>query len=118
MIQHAFPIGAWVRDPTFHRITTGGLVNNGKGEVSFTPFRGEVIALLTSKRLLAYKIAFGDSENIILVYEVECDYCGARDDSTHQEWCIVKPGGMLRVVKHIPGYAPELEDVRDYEQAS
>ena len=106
--MHAFPVGAWIVDPQFMRITNGGLVHNGRGGISFKPFAGEVVALLGPKPFPAYKIVFGGSENVIESEGAQCRHCQALDDNSHVEGCPVAPEGIMRVTIHSPGFAPEI----------
>ncbi len=117
MKQHTFPIGAWICDPLFARLSCGGLVDDGRGNMSFNPPAGEIIALLGPKPFPAYKIKYGGSENILLADGVECTQCGAKDDNTHQEYCVASLNGLLRAAKHEPGFGPEPEDVKTYESS-
>ena len=104
---HRFPIGAWVRDPMHDRLTHGGLEQDSHGRYHFKPSSGEITMLLGPKPWPAYKIIFGGCENIIFADKAECRECSTLDDTSHEDGCMVAPGGYLRIAPHTPGFAPD-----------
>ena len=105
-VAWAFGLGAWVRDPLHQRLTSGGIVSDGRGGVRFQPSAGEIVALLGPKPFPAYKIVFGDCENVIAADGANCRECGALSDDEHRDGCLVAPDGFLRRTSHKPGFAP------------
>ena len=106
IVVHKFPVGAWVRDPIHHRLSSGGIIHDGHGGVRFEPSGGEVVMLLGPKPWPAYKITFGECSNVIFADEAECHFCKSHDDDSHVVDCLAGPEGYLRRYPHEPGYAP------------